>query len=162
MAKEHIKKAEEVIAGFFDSLGKKVKLESAEAGDGYIHCKIDLPEAAVVIEEGGSGKFVNALQYLVNRVLDEGPGVETPRLVLDINDYRVRREERLRQKAEQIAVNVRASGVEQVLEPLDPRERRVVHMALAEQAGVGTRSVGDGLFKNILVYPVEPETSTTD
>jgi spoIIIJ-associated protein len=63
------------------------------------------------------------------------------------------REEALRARAREAAERALAGGREELLEPLNPAERRIVHLELAERAGIATESVGSGFLKRIKVFP---------
>jgi spoIIIJ-associated protein len=73
-------------------------------------------------------------------------------LALDAGGFRERRAGELRERALELAEQVKADGKTQAIPALNPSERRVVHMALQEDKGVRSRSVGDGLFKKVLIY----------
>ena len=74
------------------------------------------------------------------------------RLVLEINDYRERREKYLLGYAERAALQVRESGQELELPPMKPAERRVIHLALKKEQGVVSKSIGEGEERRIVVY----------
>ena len=77
---------------------------------------------------------------------------EQLRLNLNVGDYREKRLEELKIKAGELAVMVKEDGKTQVLPALNPSERRTIHMTLQEDKEIRSRSVGDGLFKKILIY----------
>ena len=95
--------------------------------------------------------FVNALQYIINRGLNPEKAAGLPRVILDVNGYREKREDKLAELAVRLAEEAKESGEDRVLEPLDPRERRVVHLTLAEEEGVKTHSLGEGFYKNVVI-----------
>jgi spoIIIJ-associated protein len=69
-----------------------------------------------------------------------------------VGDYREKRLEELKVKAVELAALVKEDGKTQVLPALNPSERRTIHMILQEDKEIRSRSVGDGLFKKILIY----------
>jgi len=73
-------------------------------------------------------------------------------LALNAGDFRERRAEELKVRAVELADKVKADGKTQSISALNPSERRVVHMILQEDKGVRSRSVGEGLFKKVLIY----------
>ena len=75
------------------------------------------------------------------------------RIHLDSAGFRKIREDEVVEIARRTAEQVRARGEESLLSPLNPYERRIVHLALSEVEGVATRSVGDGFLKRIAIYP---------
>ena len=130
--------------------GGKVKirvhlLEEHEEGEEY--------EEEAGPDEGPpdqQGKTLEALQFIVNLAAGR-MGEETTRIVLDTQDYRSRRERSLIRMANQIADQVRRSRESQLLEPLNPFERRLIHTSLARYGDIETVSEGDGLYKRIRV-----------
>jgi spoIIIJ-associated protein len=108
------------------------------------------PDVGIVI--GRHGQTLEAVEYLLNRIaFAKDPG--SPRLSLDVEGYRERREEALIDMARRVAARVRATGVASALSPMSPRDRRVVHVALSEAPGVTTRSEGDGVYKTLVIAP---------
>ena len=74
---------------------------------------------------------------VVGRRLDE-----RVRVIVDVEDYRKRREERLEDKAREVAARVLSTGAEEALEPMNPFERKIVHDAVSEIDGVESSSTG--------------------
>jgi spoIIIJ-associated protein len=100
---------------------------------------------------GQDGKTLDSLQYILRKIIARKVS-ERVRLSLDIGDFRERRQKELAQKALELAQQVKEDGKTQVLAALNPSERRVIHMALQEDKEIRSRSVGDGLFKKVLIY----------
>jgi spoIIIJ-associated protein len=96
------------------------------------------------------GEPLKALQHIVDtafgRVLPDGQ-----RIFVDALDYRRGKDLELRQMAKFLAEKAKQSGVDQQLGPLNPYERRLVHLAVAEIPGVTTESVGDAFSKTVLI-----------
>jgi len=99
---------------------------------------------------GKQGKTLEALQFIVNLAAGRIGG-DTTRIILDTQDYRSRRERSLIRMANHVAEQVRRGRDSQLLEPLNPFERRLIHTALARYGDIETISEGDGLFKRIRV-----------
>ena len=99
---------------------------------------------------GKQGKTLEALQFIVNLAAGRMGGDST-RIVLDTQDYRSRRERSLVRMANQVAEQVRRGRDSQLLEPLNPFERRLIHTSLARYGDIETISEGDGLYKRIRV-----------
>ena len=100
---------------------------------------------------GRRGETLNALQYLTRLIV----GREVERrvnLVVDVEGYRVRRERSLRQLAQRMAERVVATGRRQVLEPMSPAERRVIHVELRHHPDVTTESIGQGESRKVTIY----------
>jgi len=97
------------------------------------------------------GELLDAIQVLSNKAL-VGRKVEKE-IELNCEAFKERRNEQLAEKARQTAGQVRSSGREQLLPAMTPIERRIVHLALQEDAGVMTESRGDGFYKRIAIVP---------
>lgn len=100
---------------------------------------------------GVDGKVLDSLQYILRKVVSRKV-VERLRITLNVGDFRERRLEDLKVKAVELAEAVKADGKTQALPALNPSERRAIHMILQEDKEIRSRSVGDGLFKKILIY----------
>jgi len=107
-------------------------------------------ELAVLI--GRRGETLNSLQYLLN-VLVSRQGTSKEVFGVDIEGYRRRREDTLVDMAQEIAAEVRATGDVITLEPMPAAERRIIHLALQEEDGVNTESVGRGEDRQVEVLP---------
>jgi spoIIIJ-associated protein len=104
---------------------------------------------------GRRGQTLDALEYLVNRLADRH-APQAHRYLVDVEGYRERRGRELREAALRLAARARQTARPQTMEPLSPRERRVVHLALGAEAAVTTRSVGEGPLRRVVIYPTEP------
>ena len=96
------------------------------------------------------GEPLKALQHIVDmafgRRLDDDK-----RVFIDALAYRKGKDIELREMAKLLAEKVKQTGVDQQLGPLNPYERRIVHMAVAEVPGATTESVGDAFSKTVLI-----------
>ncbi|MDP9361892.1 MAG: Jag N-terminal domain-containing protein [Acidobacteriota bacterium] len=97
------------------------------------------------------GELLDAIQVLSNKAL-AGRKVEKE-IELNCEAFKERRTEQLAEKARELADRVRASGREQLLPAMTPIERRIVHLALQEDAEVTTESRGDGFYKRVAIVP---------
>ena len=100
---------------------------------------------------GQDGKILDSLQYLLRKIVARKTE-ERLRVSIDVGEFRQKRIEELREKALELAALVREDGKTQTIPGLNPSERREVHMALQEDKEIRSRSVGEGLFKKILIY----------
>ena len=96
------------------------------------------------------GKNLDALQLLAN-IYAGHLGHEEVRVILDTENYRIRREESLVRLAYTTADKVRTSRSSVLLEPMNPFERRLIHTTLNEIGDVETKSEGEGLYKQVRV-----------
>ena len=101
---------------------------------------------------GRKGERLSALQHLVNLMLSRQMGAWT-RVLVDVEDYRGRRERQLREIAERAAAKVVETGKMLQLEPMPALERRWIHLALKGNEGVATQSIGEEPNRRIVVLP---------
>jgi predicted RNA-binding protein Jag len=101
---------------------------------------------------GRKGERLSALQHLVNLMLSRQMGAWT-RVLVDVEDYRGRRERQLREIAERAAARVLETGKMLQLEPMPALERRWVHLALRDNPDVATQSIGEEPNRRIVVLP---------
>jgi spoIIIJ-associated protein len=101
---------------------------------------------------GRKGERLSALQHLVNLMLSREMGAWT-RVLVDVEDYRGRRERQLREIAERAAQRVLETGKMLQLEPMPALERRWVHLALRNNPDVVTQSIGEEPNRRIVVLP---------
>ena len=132
---------------FSEALGVQTTIRVEETADGP-RLNFEGDEAEVLVRH--RGEPLRALQY----VLDMAFGRQLPgeqRVFVDALEYRKGKDVELRQMAKLLAEKVQSTGVDQQLGPLNPYERRIVHLAVAEVAGVTTESVGDAFSKTVLL-----------
>jgi spoIIIJ-associated protein len=101
---------------------------------------------------GRRGQTLQALQFVVNMIARKELG-QSVRVVLDVEHYRQRREESLRDMASKVASRVAQTGRSITLEPMSAADRRMVHVALADYPGVRTESVGLGEDRKVTIFP---------
>ena len=105
-------------------------------------------DGGVLIRRGGEG--LQALQHLVATTFRKQLG-EDNRIVVDCNGFRRDKDAELRQMAKFMADKARSSGVAQEMGPLNPYERRIVHLAIAEDPSVSSESIGDAFMKTVII-----------
>ncbi|HUW39894.1 MAG TPA: RNA-binding cell elongation regulator Jag/EloR [Rectinemataceae bacterium] len=110
--------------------------------------RIESEHASIII--GKKGKNLDALQLLVN-VYAGRMGHEDTRIILDSENYRIRREEAIVRLAYDTAEQVRRTRQSVLLEPMNPFERRIVHTTLNDIVDIETKSEGEGLYKQVRV-----------
>ena len=100
---------------------------------------------------GKHGQTLDALQYLTNLTTNQG---ETTRhfIMLDVENYRHRREETLKQLAIRLANRVKKNGDRVVLEPMNGYERKIIHVTLQNDPQVRTESEGQDPYRHVVIY----------
>jgi len=146
--------AQEFLREIFTVLKLKVDQEASsetEPGDrGKNYSVINLRGNDLGMLIGKHGQTLDALQYLTNIVANKA-SQERIRLVLDVEGYRKRREETLIRLARRLADKVRQSRERVVLEPMNPQERKIIHMALQNDYKITTYSEGDEPFRRVVI-----------
>jgi spoIIIJ-associated protein len=117
--------------------------------DRKLGLKIDSEYSSILI--GKKGKNLDALQLLAN-IYAGKQGRDDIRVILDSENYRIRREESLVRLAYTVADRVRENRGSILLEPMNPFDRRLIHTTLNDIADVETKSEGEGLYKQVRVY----------
>ena len=117
--------------------------------DNTVQCTISGPHEEQIV--GPEGRTLDSLQYLLRKMVATHLP-EKIMLSLNAGDFRERRAEELKIRAVELAELVKTDGKTQAIPALNPSERRIVHMILQEDNGVRSRSVGEGVFKKVLIY----------
>ncbi len=119
-----------------------------------------LPEIVVEVYGRDSGRIIGkrgqvlgALQFLTHRAVNR-PGIDRRHVVVDAEGYRLRRESTLATMAKRLGQQAVDEGKIITFEPMNPRDRRVVHLALAKFEGVITKSEGEGDERRVQIIPV--------
>src|SRR5919106_1798186 len=139
------------IAGFVQNVVKAMGVElTARIEESPEGTRINLEgdDGGVFVRRGGEG--LQALQHLVATAFRKQLGDDN-RIVIDCNGFRRDKDKELRQMALFMADKARASGTPQEMGPLNPYERRIVHLAIAEDPGVTSESIGDAFMKTVII-----------
>jgi spoIIIJ-associated protein len=102
---------------------------------------------------GRRGQTLDALDYLINRVVARPGADSSGRVVIDVEHYRERRREYLETLARRLGEKAKQTRRVVTLNPMSPRDRRVVHLALQDDQALATRSQGDGYYRKVLILP---------
>ena len=145
---EFEKKLIEFVSAVIEKMGYDIKCEIVFREEHKLGIKLNSESSSILI--GRKGKNLDALQLLAN-VYAGRLGREDIRVILDTENYRIRREETLVRLAYTTADKVRSSKNSILLEPMNPFERRLIHTTLNDVADVETKSEGDGLYKQVRV-----------
>jgi spoIIIJ-associated protein len=112
-------------------------------------------EEAMGLLIGRRGETLRSLQFMVNLLVSRKVQ-KWPQVVVDVGNYRQRRQESLEGLARRMAERVRQSGRPLTLEPMGAYERRIVHLALRPDPTVYTESSGEGENRKVVIYPAKP------
>lgn len=111
-------------------------------------------EEAMSLLIGRRGETLRSLQFMVNLIVSRRVQ-KWPQIVVDVGNYRQRRQESLEGLARRMAERVRQSGRPLMLEPMGAYERRIVHLALRPDPTVYTESSGEGEHRKVVIYPAK-------
>ncbi len=122
---------------------------TVEQSEGKVTVDIDSENAEELI--GPEGQTLDGLQYVLRKILSRKFS-RTIMLSIDAGGYRDARAEELRELARRLLAEVRETGKTRTIPPINPAERRIVHMVLQKESDIRSRSVGAGIYKKILIY----------
>jgi spoIIIJ-associated protein len=122
----------------------------AESQDGKIVLNIDGDKSGLLI--GRKGRTLDALQFIVNKIVNK-TAEKKVRVIIDSENYRQRRRESLIQMALKIGDKAKRIGKPVTTNPLNPHDRRIVHLALRDDEQLDTTSRGEGMMKKVLIIP---------
>ena len=123
---------------------------SFEKKSGRILFNINGGNTAILI--GKRGQTLEAMQYLVEKIVNKH-SEKRIRIQLDIEGYLEKRKNSLKELASKLAEKAKRTGKTVTIRQMNAHDRRIVHLALKDDGGVRTQSVGDGLLKNLLIFP---------
>jgi spoIIIJ-associated protein len=132
---------------FTAALGIDATIEVEETADGP---RLNLAGEQAELLVRHRGEPLKALQHVVDMAFGRTLG-DDRRVFVDALEYRKGKDVELRQMAKLLAEKAKQTGLDQQLGPLNPYERRIVHMAVAEVPGATTESVGDAFSKTVLI-----------
>jgi spoIIIJ-associated protein len=141
------KRVEKFLLGLFTTIGVEVTIETYEEVD-KLYVEIISNSAGLII--GKRGKTLEALQLLTNIIVNKDKE-DWKKVVIDIENYRDKRETTLKDLALKVAGKVKKTGKFQLLEPMNPFERRIIHMTLQNDPDIYTKSEGTGRLKKVKI-----------
>lgn len=131
-------------------MGVNVNATADVTDDGIMLSVASTPASPRLI--GHRGETLRALEYLLNQMIKRHDP-DAPRVLVDIAGYKEARKHTLEEMAHEIADRVKETGATEELKPMNPAERRIVHMTLREIEGVVSESSGEGRNRHITVRP---------
>jgi len=146
---EFEEKMTEFTSGLIERMGYPGSVSILFRESHKLGLKIDSSHSSILI--GKKGKNLDALQLLLN-IYAGRLGKDDTRIILDTENYRIRREESLVRLAYNVAEKVRESRGSILLEPMNPFDRWLIHTTLNDIGDVETKSEGDGLYKQVRVF----------
>ena len=143
--------AQELLERILELMGEKAKVVGRFDEEDRLSLSIDAEDPGLLI--GKQGQTLEALQYLLTKMIAKKARRKV-RVFIDIESYRARHQEALTQLAIKSGEKAKKSGKPITLNPMNPHDRRIVHLALQGDKEVKTMSRGEGLYKKVVVYPM--------
>jgi len=143
--------AREVIETIMNKMQLEAKIKDLKEGELKVYIELESKENSGLII-GRKGKTLESLQFILNLIVNYKTGSEK-KIILDIEDYREKRERALRKMSKDIAQKVIKTGRPWILEPMNPFERRLIHLALQNDTRVTTKSEGQVIYRKIKIMP---------
>ena len=146
---ESVNAAKEFLQKVFNAMKIDVVMEKfINKNDGSVTFKLHGDDMGILI--GKHGQTLDSLQYLTNLVANKNSN-ERVRVIIDVEDYRDRRIDTLTRLANRLADKVKRTGERVALEPMNPHERKIIHMALQGDRRVTTLSEGDEPYRHVVI-----------
>ena len=154
---KHISLAREITEELLNRAGLagQVEIKADEEGP---YLDISGEDLSLII--GKEGQNLNALEYIVNRILRHRVENRTG-IKLEAQGYREKREKSISLLAHRMAKKAQKTGRPVTLQPLGARERRLVHLTLKNVKGIRTHSVGEGIMRKVVINPARPRQRNT-
>lgn len=150
--------AKEILETFLERMQEKASV-GVHQEDDRISLRIETDDAGLLI--GKQGQTLDALQYLVTKMLAKRSRRKV-RITIDVEAYRARHSEALAHLAQKYGEKVKKSGRPIILSPMNPYDRRIVHMALQDDKDLKTVSRGEGLYKKVVISPAKKKVGQED
>ena len=146
----NLQQIKELVNEFFNKTGFEGEVEILDLQDKTIPVKIKTQDPKILI--GQNGQTLTDIQHLLKAVLSHQIA-EQFYVDLDINDYKEKKMEYLKETARDLADTVSLTKREKILSPMPSYERRIIHMELANRTDIKTESTGEGLDRKIVIRP---------
>jgi spoIIIJ-associated protein len=142
--------AREVLSKVLELMDERAEVLRTEGDPESVELEIKGDGSGILI--GRHGQTLDALEYLVNRIVARRIRDAAP-VVLETESYRARRRQQLHRMALSMGERAKRDHRPMTLDPMPPRDRRVVHLALKDDPMLTTRSSGDGFLRSIEIVP---------
>ena len=153
-----VSQAQEILEQILQKMQESATVTAEQEGD-RINLRIQTEEAGLLI--GKQGQTLDALQYLVTKILAKKAKSKV-RVAIDVEAYRARHQESLAQMALKYGEKVKKSGKPVTLNPMNPSDRRIVHVTLQGDKDLKTMSRGEGLYKKVVISPAKRKEGQED
>lgn len=145
-------KAKEIIEKIMSLMDINAVVKDFKESENKVYVELESLNSGLII--GKKGKTLEALQFMINLLVNKATSSEK-KIILDIESYRAKRERALRKLSKEIALKVARTGKPWTLEPMNPFERRLIHLTLQNDSKVTTKSEGQGIYRKVKIMPIE-------
>ena len=145
-----INSTKDILMNILKKMEIEITIKDVKEGSNRIYMEIESMQSGLII--GKQGKTLEAIQFLLNLIVSNKTGNDK-KIILDIESYREKREKALRRLSKEIAHKVIRTGKPCTLEPMNPFERRLIHLSLQNDSRVSTKSEGEGIYRKVKVSP---------
>jgi spoIIIJ-associated protein len=145
----------EVLRELMSLAGISVDVRRVDDGDSSEGVRLELEGRDLGLVLRRNGEVLDAIQYLLNKMVNR----RTQRpisITLDSSGFRERKQQRLREMALEAAEEARTHRKSVVLNPMSPRDRRIIHITLKDHQDITTRSIGEGYLKKVMISLKRP------
>lgn len=157
---EQAREATVFLQRLLELMGEQATIEPADSDDPEtLELNIKGDGSGILI--GRHGQTLDALEYMVNRLLARKVKDAAP-ISIDTESYRARRRRLLQRMALSKGEQAKREHVSVMIDPMPPRDRRIVHLALQDDPMITTRSTGDGFMRAIEIVPVDERRTPTE
>jgi spoIIIJ-associated protein len=154
-APEHINVVNETLKGLVEKSGLDVEFNVTASGENSVAVQISGSDEKMLTDK--DGMTLDAIQLFLLRVLQHRFHDEKIDVTVDCSEYRREANRQLEEVADQLREKVLTNNKSVYYRALPPKDRKVIHQYLANDGRVRSRSVGEGLYKRIKVYPVRSQ-----
>ena len=150
---EEIEIAKDLTKGLLERMGVETEVEGfLKEGNLCLEVKGDYEGVLI----GKHGRTLESLQVLINRMVNKQLK-NAVRVVLDIDDYRKRREDSMANIAYRMGERAKRTGHSLTVGPFNAHDRRIIHLTLKEDPSLRTESLGEGELKRVKIIPIKQE-----
>jgi spoIIIJ-associated protein len=139
----------ELTKSILDKMEINAAVEEVKEDDEVLLIRINSQSSGLII--GKKGRNLEALQFLINVIANKNRE-DSKKILLDIEGYRSKKEESIKRLALKTASIVRKTRKAKLLDPMNPFERRLVHLTLQNFSDIETKSEGEGIYKKVKVF----------
>ncbi|HLH78480.1 MAG TPA: RNA-binding cell elongation regulator Jag/EloR [Candidatus Binataceae bacterium] len=157
---EQAREAQHLLRSVLDLMGEQAEIVLTDKDAEGIALEIQSEGSGILI--GRHGQTLDALEYLMNRLMARRVAEPVVPIILDIAAYRARRRQQLERMALTMGERAKREHQTVALEPMPPRDRRIIHLTLKDDPLITTRSVGSGYARMVEVVPTDLEHASSE